>query len=982
PNVTSPCITQEEMDLKTLKFQNKKLSERIEVRRQVERELEAQIETMQAKQTATDATLSLVNRYWDQLDENIKITLQRLGEETMEEIEENSTQDEDDLKKKSFHRLLSDSEFPVIKENVAGRLDFSRKAFAKVVDVIVEQKKSQTALHNNRYNIQPPSVFITSSRAISENENIDINLKSEVSRLESENNNLQELTTAVQVRHADVVLKLQQYYLDRTNLEEKIGLLEERVEELQETAENARWDLKKIRLREDRLTRHLAEALDKINKGAITEATTTTTTAEADTLSKQPVNDQSEESIQLAESRLVELETMKKQNVDALKDLERTKFDLQNIPESLIIQSAEYRTLKSQFSVLYHESVQMKAMMDESRLLIQQTRNANLRRIEQMECDELQTQTKLRNELIQLEDTLAKVRHDYEALHTELEQNLAASEQAGPVNREMRHLINSLQNHNRQLKGEIQRYKRKIKDLQNELAKVSNCGYAIQMCRCGFHTHSRCAETIENDGSNATHNFGQMFHVGCNYTMNTAALHYTQLSSLNIFFHQEEIQRLHDEIKLESDKLFSSAKPIKTEAPATVEGEMKTIEVKPEVKFNEENEELKQKLVEKELEVEVLSKDLKTSKDQLNELKLLLDMYKGLSKEQRDKAAVMAREKEARSRVASLEEEVERAGAGREELVRKLRKCEEDLGAAVDAAREAKEWRERKEEELLLRGPDVDTLRKMKVETIVELRRNLAATKQEEEALLSEMDVTGQAFEDMQEQNMRLLQQLREKDDANFKLMSERIKANQVHKLLQEEKNVLQDQTNTLHMQVDSQNQVVRMLEEKERALQNTLATMEKELNLRSQIMELHKRKAVEMSQLREDLLRELEKKKQRLLVVEELVDRKVELLEEEHFKISRLQEDGAKLRRKLDKHKKTEGLYSADEVLMEEIREYKTKLRCPCCNVHNKDAVLTKCFHVFCIKCIKTRYETRQRKCPKCNAGFGGNDFHRIYIE
>lgn len=44
---------------------------------------------------------------------------------------------------------------------------------------------------------------------------------------------------------------------------------------------------------------------------------------------------------------------------------------------------------------------------------------------------------------------------------------------------------------------------------------------------------------------------------------------------------------------------------------------------------------------------------------------------------------------------------------------------------------------------------------------------------QEEETMLSEMEVTGQAFEDMQEQNVRLLQQLREKDDANFKLMSE-----------------------------------------------------------------------------------------------------------------------------------------------------------------------------------------------------------------
>ena len=50
--------------------------------------------------------------------------------------------------------------------------------------------------------------------------------------------------------------------------------------------------------------------------------------------------------------------------------------------------------------------------------------------------------------------------------------------------------------------------------------------------------------------------------------------------------------------------------------------------------------------------------------------------------------------------------------------------------------------------------------------------------------------MTGQAFEDMQEQNLRLMQQLREKDDANFKLMGEKIKSNQVHKLLREEKQV------------------------------------------------------------------------------------------------------------------------------------------------------------------------------------------------
>lgn len=42
----------------------------------------------------------------------------------------------------------------------------------------------------------------------------------------------------------------------------------------------------------------------------------------------------------------------------------------------------------------------------------------------------------------------------------------------GPINREMRHLISSLQNHNHQLKGEVLRYKRKLREAQSDLSKV------------------------------------------------------------------------------------------------------------------------------------------------------------------------------------------------------------------------------------------------------------------------------------------------------------------------------------------------------------------------------------------------------------------------------------------------------------------------------------------------------------------------------
>lgn len=40
----------------------------------------------------------------------------------------------------------------------------------------------------------------------------------------------------------------------------------------------------------------------------------------------------------------------------------------------------------------------------------------------------------------------------------------------------------------------------------------------------------------------------------------------------------------------------------------------------------------------------------------------------------------------------------------------------------------------------------------------------------------------------LKEQNIRLIQQLREKDDANFKMITERIKLENAQKILKEEK--------------------------------------------------------------------------------------------------------------------------------------------------------------------------------------------------
>ena len=54
------------------------------------------------------------------------------------------------------------------------------------------------------------------------------------------------------------------------------------------------------------------------------------------------------------------------------------------------------------------------------------------------------------------------------------------------------------------------------------------------------------------------------------------------------------------------------------------------------------------------------------------------------------------------------------------------------------------------------------------------------------------MEVTNQAFEDMQEQNSRLIQQLREKGNANSKLIAESMKSTLLYDITCDEKENLQ----------------------------------------------------------------------------------------------------------------------------------------------------------------------------------------------
>lgn len=938
----------EELDVKVLAFQNKKLCERIDQRRLAEEELQRRIEQLENRQRHDDAMLVIVNRYWNQLDEDVRVLLQRFDAETADDSESESPETT------AFLTLLSTWDKQEIEQKLGQRVEFSKRAIGKLLQAFdrllqrndrLQQVLRDQILSSESENINDDKSAATSNQNGSDDikkektdddsgcgDGIDIkkeylehNIKKEpsddsptglldatgvgneedIKKLHldgvdmklgtgnsatladlvrddladtlQQNKKLHQLITQLHQRDHENSLKV-------SELQDKVTAAETEIAELRNKVDDLEYDYDKADQRARKLDKRLADCLQKLRSyeedPVVHEGGRTISGVSKNKFDE--INAELEEQREFATTRLNELEKLSKDHQEALKEIEQLRMDLQHLPEHVIMESSEYKCLQSQFSVLFNESMQLKTQHEETRSLLQNSKNAHLRHIEQMESDELTCQKKLRTELIQLEDTLAQVRKEYEMLRIEFEQTLAANEQTGPIHREMRHLIQSLQNHNQQLKGEAARYKRRLKEANNELNKLKSDGVS---------------QDANKEESSAT--------VSANA----------------------------------SDTVYIAPKqecePIIVKK---IEEEDKDVESRD--KGRSESDTIKD-----------LRAQLKKNQDSQKDIKLLLDMYKSLSKENRDKVQLMSAEKKARQEV--------------EDLKFHIRKMQET---------------ERKERRKLA---DEDAIRKIKKleETITELQKNLASQKQREEALLSEMDVTGQAFEDMQEQNMRLLQQLKEKDDANFKLMSERIKSNQIHKLLREEKESSAEQVSTLHSQVEAQNQVVRKLEEKERLLQNNLATVEKELSLRQQAMEMHKRKAVESAQAAADLKLRLDKYQSQLKEAQVAVAEKTAALEKESFKFKRMQEEIASLRRKLERSKKIEMAGAADEVLMEEIKEYKEQLTCPSCKVKRKDAVLTKCFHVFCLECLKTRYETRQRKCPKCNAGFGANDYHRLYL-
>lgn len=121
----------EELEVKTLQFQNKKLSMRLMQRVQLEEDLRQRIDQLEKRQTQDDAVINVIHRYWNQLNEDVRILLQRFDAETCDEGEK----DNESESTTNFLYQLSTWHKQELDEKLASKVQVSQRAVAKIIQV-------------------------------------------------------------------------------------------------------------------------------------------------------------------------------------------------------------------------------------------------------------------------------------------------------------------------------------------------------------------------------------------------------------------------------------------------------------------------------------------------------------------------------------------------------------------------------------------------------------------------------------------------------------------------------------------------------------------------------------------------------------------------------------------------------------------------------------------------------------------------------
>lgn len=231
----------------------------------------------------------------------------------------------------SFLTQLSTWDKEELDDKLANRVQVSKRAVAKVIQVI-----DRLMQRNEKFTLSLKGNTEDCGTTVSE---IEESLRRSQIEIMAENKNLQCLNTSLHEKYHTISLKLKELQDTLTGKETEAAELNNQIDDLQ-------YELEKVRLRNDKLENHLAEAIEKLkayhqihgdhqNKvntaSSVSSGSSSGKSSSTTSVATQHLEDlqkEVEEYRELANNRLQELDKLHQTHRETLKEVEKLKMDV------------------------------------------------------------------------------------------------------------------------------------------------------------------------------------------------------------------------------------------------------------------------------------------------------------------------------------------------------------------------------------------------------------------------------------------------------------------------------------------------------------------------------------------------------------------------------------------------------------------------------------------------------------------------------
>lgn len=362
---------------------------------------------------------------------------------------------------------------------------------------------------------------------------------------------------------------------------------------------------------------------------------------------------------------------------------------------------------------------------------------------------------------------------------------------------------------------------------------------------------------------------------------------------------------------------------------------------------------------------EQVSAQLKALEEKGREMGVLLAVWKKSGADKRELGQVREAEALLRQQNAELKAQLERAAPA----------AAVGASEAAAAAQRQAHW----DAELRAVADRVghEAAQRARAEQRVEaLQRELQAKRDEAGALLGEMGNIVGAFEELQRQNERLMQDLGQKDDTQTQLALQRANSRQAEMLLREEKNQLLLKMSNLKKLTAAQKAQLAAQAEAMEAQDQAVAALRAECHATTEALDRERLSLKEAQRLLQELRLKSDEGAQQARDVAAQLDTALQGTRAAQGRVLALQAE-------LQTQRKGVRLGGPKgDIVMEQLRQLRAGACCSVCTDRFKNTVLTTCFHCFCRECVDTLVTNRSRKCPRCGKGFDKNNVKAIYLD